>query len=473
MNEVADPPRSIRGRQALVIDFALMLVSALLAAAVIGIPVLFLVPSARVVALAATGVYHLIGPIAGRDELVQLFISGLAGSAVGYTVAFVLIGGVTSDKVIVAAFESAFVLGLMSFYRVRAAGFKPSAVAPTGVRNSKGAAQPLHANLVEMFTAFSTADRVYQPSGFWSRLSQEHVRHLASPAGIANLKQTVNTSYFQFGLVAFLYSVPSLVAAWVRWPDIDVWRARTLGTPDIRERALAILIGLYANAIRHRPFGSLLDRISEPRFGNPVAIAYKGHLVSEDLCHSVEEYASVMGGVASGFEPRRVLELGAGYGRLAYVFATAMPAAQYFIVDIPPALHVSQTYLTTIFPEVPTFPFRRFESLGEVATELAASRFVFLEPQQLEFFPDGYFDLVLTVSTLHEMRRDQIAHYLQAIDRLCRGYFYMKQWRRFYNPSDNIVVTRADYVAAPRWAQVFERSPLVPRSFFEVLYRCR
>ena len=473
MNQVTDAPRPIRGRQALGADLALMLVSAMAAAAVIGTPALLLVPSARAIALTASGVYHLVGPIAGRRELLRLFVSHSVGSAVGYAAALVLSGRLTRDNLIVALIESAVVLGLMCAYRVALAGIKGPATAATSFDNADLTQESLHPALAEMFSALSEAGPLYQPSGFWSRLSREHLLQLASPAGIANLKRTLNTSYFQFGIVALLYSVPGLVAAWVRWPDMDVFRARAVGARSIRDRTLAILIALYANAVRHRPFGSLLDRIAEPGFGNPVAVRFKGHLVSEDLCHSVEEYASVMAGVNPGFDVQRVVELGAGYGRLAYVFASAKPSAQYFVVDIPPALYVSQTYLRAVLPDVPIFPFRSFESLSEVATELAAAKIVFLEPQQLDLFPDGYFDLVLTVSTLHEMRRDQIAHYLNSIERLCGGFFYMKQWRRFYNRSDDIVVTRADYAAAPKWVRIFERSPLVPRTFFEVLYRCR
>ena len=88
-----------------------------------------------------------------------------------------------------------------------------------------------------------------------------------------------------------------------------------------------------------------------------------------------------------------------------------------------------------------------------------------LEPQQLEKLPDEYADLMLTVSTLHEMRADQILHYLRVVDRLCGGAFYSKQWRRFYNDLDDITPTRETYPIPLRWSLVFERSALVPRTF--------
>jgi SAM-dependent methyltransferase len=193
-------------------------------------------------------------------------------------------------------------------------------------------------------------------------------------------------------------------------------------------------------------------------------------MISEDLCHSVEEYASIVSGIPATSRVRRVVEVGAGYGRLAYVFAKARANTQYHIVDIPPALYVSQRYLTTVLGDVPIFRFRRFDRYDEVASEMAGARLVFLEPQQLELLPDGYADLVLTISTLHEMRPDQVAHYIEVIDRICDGAFYSKHWRTFYNDVDNVAWSERELRLPPGWRLIFRRRPLAPRAFVEALY---
>ena len=152
----------------------------------------------------------------------------------------------------------------------------------------------------------------------------------------------------------------------------------------------------------------------------------------------------------------------------------ARPAdIQYHVVDIPPALYISQRYLTSVLPDVPAFNFRPFDDYSEVATEMSRARLVFLEPQQLEQFPNDYADLMLTVSTLHEMRADQILHYLRVVDRLCGGAFYSKQWRRFYNDLDDVTPAKETYPIPRGWRLLFERSALAPRSFFEALYLTR
>jgi putative sugar O-methyltransferase len=79
-------------------------------------------------------------------------------------------------------------------------------------------------------------------------------------------------------------------------------------------------------------------------------------------------------------------ELGAGYGRLGYVMLKTAQC-QYFVFDIPPALYLSQWYLTTLFPKRRAFRFRRFDTFETPSRE----RFDLINP--------GFFERVY--------RRDQ------------------------------------------------------------------
>ena len=85
--------------------------------------------------------------------------------------------------------------------------------------------------------------------------------------------------------------------------------------------------------------------------------------------------------------------------------------------DIPPALYISQWYLTTLFPERRAFRFRRFDTFEEIENEFSESDFAFFTPNQLTKFPSGYFDVFATISSIHEMRRDQISHYMAFMGR--------------------------------------------------------
>ena len=60
-----------------------------------------------------------------------------------------------------------------------------------------------------------------------------------------------------------------------------------------------------------------------------------------------------------------------------------------------------------------------------------------MTPNQLELLPDRSIDMFLNISSLHEMRMDQIRYYFTEIERLTRRYFYFKQWQETTVPFEN------------------------------------
>lgn len=85
----------------------------------------------------------------------------------------------------------------------------------------------------------------------------------------------------------------------------------------------------------------VIPRMSEPLKGNPYRIERGDRLISQDLARSAIEYNTI-----SRFmnDNPVVLEIGAGYGRLAHAFYV-MGVQKYIIVDIAPTLFLAQTYI--------------------------------------------------------------------------------------------------------------------------------
>jgi putative sugar O-methyltransferase len=467
------PSIRIRGRQLLILDaVALLLIIAsasLLTGGRLRLEVILVLLVARMVALVGSRTYQQARPLRDRSEVLRITWWVAAASAVGHLIVWTVAGGVDVGLVVVET--AAVSIGLIALrFALAALGVVRRAPLPEARTLPESGTPP---ELTAMVTALAQAPEIYRPSRFWESLNRQHVDLVVDESGFNDFKRTVNTSYFQFGAAAFVRSLPILIASWFRNPDASVFGATVTDRRGWRARAFAIVLALYADAVRHRPGGDLLDRLEEPGIGNPITVRYRGRTITEDLCHSVEEFASITNGLPRDLRVRRAVEIGAGYGRLAYVFASARPEIQYHVVDIPPALYISQRYLTSVLPDVPVFRFRPFDRYDQVSAEMARARLVFLEPQQLEELPDDHADLMLTVSTLHEMRADQILHYLRVVDRLCSGAFYSKQWRRFYNDLDDVTPAKETYQIPRRWRVLFERSALAPRSFFEALYACR
>jgi hypothetical protein len=163
------------------------------------------------------------------------------------------------------------------------------------------------------------------------------------------------------------------------------------------------------------------------------------------------------------------MELGGGYGRTAFVFLTLLPGVRYQLVDIPPALYVAERYLSSLFADRRIFRYRAFSDYAEVREEVEAADVAFFLPTQLEKLPATSVDLFVNISSLHEMRLEQIEYYFDQIDRLTRGLFYLKQWKVSKIPAENVVIREEDYPVRKHWSQIYWRECAVQTRFFEAL----
>jgi putative sugar O-methyltransferase len=335
-----------------------------------------------------------------------------------------------------------------------------------------------------MWDEMQNAPAIVQPSNFWSSLNDRNLRQL-DDAGFSHFKRTVNLFYFNWtpnGIRNDQFR--ALLKAWLRHPEVRAFSARLGDVSGLdtdgpfrlarARRVHAVFLGLLWEYVRRRDRRGILARLDEPLLGDPVTATYRGRRISQDLCNSVHELYSATAALPDGTPgPGGVLELGGGYGRVAWVFLEEFPQTRYILCDIPPALGIAQQYLTTLFPERRIFRFRHFDSGAEVADELGAAQIAFLTPNQLELLDPLGVDLFINISSLHEMRRDQIAHYLGQVDRHCAGSFYTKQWKSWHNPDDDVLIRREDYPIPGHWDVVYSRDHPIQTAFFHALYQVR
>lgn len=342
------------------------------------------------------------------------------------------------------------------------------------------------AELQEMWVEMRGAPAIVQPSDFWQALNDRNLRQL-DDEGFAHFKRTINQNYFGWIPCSLGdHQLLAMVISWLRHPvgavasvrlgDVSTFEAGPERVNPFAARRARRIHGLFLallwEHVRRHDRRAILDRLDEPALGDPVVADYRGHRISQDLGNSVYELYSATAALPGGeLGPRGVLELGGGYGRVAWVFLEEFPQSRYVVCDIPPALAVAQRYLTALFPERRAFRFRHFDDQAQVADELAQAQIAFLTPNQLSLLDPLDVELFVNISSLHEMRKEQIAHYLVEADRHTNGFAYLKQWRRWHNPDDDVVIAREDYPIPPRWRQVYSRTHPIQRAFFDALYR--
>jgi putative sugar O-methyltransferase len=343
-------------------------------------------------------------------------------------------------------------------------------------------------DLAGMWEEMARAPAIVQPSRFWEALNERNMSQL-DDAGFARFKRTVNQNYFSWVPHALDdEQLHQVIKGWLRHPEPRVLSAR-LGDVSTLEagadrvnpfeaasarRIHALFLALLWEYVRRRDARGILTRLEEPTLGDPIVATYRGRRISQDLSNSVLELYSATAALPDNTPGAGgVLELGGGYGRVAWVFLEEFPQARYILCDIPPALAIAQQYLTTLFPARRTFRFRHFDHHDEVAEELAQAQIAFLTPNQLAILEPLGVDLFVNISSLHEMRPPQIAHYLGQVDRHTAGCFYTKQWQHWHNPDDGVDIRREDYPIPPHWDVVYSRRHPVQPAFFDALYRVR
>lgn len=338
-----------------------------------------------------------------------------------------------------------------------------------------------------MADEINKADPIYLPSQFWHILGDAQTSHLEF-SGEDNFKRTINLSYCNF--------IPtSLQDPLIKHIDDNLKTNTstanyTLEDPDYNHglwfsfyKQYQIFQGdrelgkkLYLHFISKRyeyalttESKEILMGLEEPTLGNPIKIYRDGKLISQDIVTSTLEHGSIMKHYTEDMKKDALVigELGAGYGRLAYVFLKTTKC-RYLIFDIPPALYIAEWYLTTLFPEKKAFRFSHFDNFESIHEELKQCDIAFFTPNQLSLFPENYFDSFVTISSLHEMSRLQIKHFIQEMSRTTKNFIYTKQYWSYMNPHDNLHITHDEYIFPDNYNVVEKNQDPLNPLFFEM-----
>ena len=323
------------------------------------------------------------------------------------------------------------------------------------------------------------APEIYRPGAFWAGLIDANLEMLERE-GIENFKRTVANNYYNWVVTDPRDPQIKLsIVRWMRHPGVAALRTsmeppeglRTLdrdGRFELRGRAAFMyrfFVGqAWVRACEEDRLG-LTQRLQEPEAGNPIRLHKGGRRISQDLANSIIEcnFAAASGQVRDG---ARIAELGAGYGRLAYVHAHAAQSV-YCIFDIPPALAVSQWYLTQVLGPDRIVRFSPEPDLDALRPGTVA----FFTPDQLDRFPDGWFDLTQTISTLPEMPREQSDHFLALLAAKSSGALFLKQWKRWRNEADAVELTEDAYRPPAGWVASHRRTDPIQPLFFNQLWQ--
>lgn len=324
---------------------------------------------------------------------------------------------------------------------------------------------------------------VYLPANIWTKIIPVHMEMLRK-YGVDAFKRTVNRHYAQDNIIAFDdHRVHGLVeflgaAAIGKLPaTMTVDGLPVFASTDHALHYCAYVTLLWKACIRLDTLG-IRTQVAEPALGQPIYIDFDGRRITQDLAKSVID-ANVIAGafpeVMTGHQ--LIAEIGPGYGRVAHVFAQ-IGDYRWAFFDIPPTLHVAQTYFETLFPgEVA--PFQRYRSGDEVMRAIEGRRFLFFTVNQLELLPPDLFDLMINIDSFGEMRTDTVRACMGQMSRLVRrgGGIYLRNLDEGCSSvhEDKVfnIPCKSDYTPTGLWDEVLSRPWLLDALYREIAWRRR
>jgi putative sugar O-methyltransferase len=161
-----------------------------------------------------------------------------------------------------------------------------------------------------------------------------------------------------------------------------------------------------------------LHELAGPGLGNPFGVLIDGTLVCKGAdyqhycAHRIQELTSS--------PSASIVEIGGGFGGMAYYLLRDNPRITYIDFDVPESLALISYYLLKSFPNL------KFLLYGEEdMTPEAIARFnvVLMPPFQLSKVPTRSVDVTFSSHTMSDLSRPAQIVYLNEIERMTRGSF--------------------------------------------------
>lgn len=161
-----------------------------------------------------------------------------------------------------------------------------------------------------------------------------------------------------------------------------------------------------------------LHTLRMPETGNPFGVMVDGTLVQPRAAYHHVSAQRVIDCLGSG--PASVVEIGGGYGAMAYFLLRDRPATTYIGLDLPESLALTAYYLMKAFPQL------RFLLYGEAAPARPVSRsydVVLMPLWEMESLPCRSADLLFSSHAISDVSEEVMGAYLPALARVVRGSF--------------------------------------------------
>jgi putative sugar O-methyltransferase len=233
------------------------------------------------------------------------------------------------------------------------------------------------------------------------------------------------------------------------------------------------LLYLYDVLCRYKLWRSLLgdgytvQNLVSSDIGNPFGLALDGVFVSHgsDYLHY---YATELNRLVAGDDQPVVVELGGGYGGMAYYLVRDSAKTTYVDFDLPENMALTAYYLLRAFPAMKIVLYGE-EELS--ANTLRDNRIVLMPNFEISKLPNNCASAVFNSYSLAEMSADAIEEYIKQLTRISRKYFlHVNHTTNSLVSADNFGIERCGYELLHKRPALWNRGRTLVVDECEYLY---
>jgi putative sugar O-methyltransferase len=213
-----------------------------------------------------------------------------------------------------------------------------------------------------------------------------------------------------------------------------------------------------------------ISDLAAPLIGNPWGYVIEGNLLYEPV-FEYYYHANLIQKLLKPIEKPVIVEIGGGFGGLAFHIIKKMPNAKYIAFDLPENILLQGYYLQCAYPEARIMC---YSASSIIYDEIVIDDFdIILMPNfMLPKMPQSIADLVVNIRSLSELPIDTIRAYISEIDRIGKLYFFHENI--FKSRLDGLSgVPVPDFPGLTNFCHVYEAESKWPRYGKSSDYPCR
>jgi putative sugar O-methyltransferase len=165
-----------------------------------------------------------------------------------------------------------------------------------------------------------------------------------------------------------------------------------------------------------------VEELNAPLIGNPWGYIVKGNLLYEPICeyhYQANYFARLLNEVPKPV----IIEIGGGFGGLAYQIVKSISYVKYIGFDLPENIFLQSYYLSCAFPKLKILTY--YKDMTEITQNTISKYDIILLPDFMIKEVESYVaDLIINIRSFSEMPVSTIEEYYRQIDRLGHLFFF-------------------------------------------------